>query len=429
MLVEFSVENYRSIKERQTFSMVSSNKDEPAGSNSFQVGGVGDLSLLRSAVIYGANASGKTSLLESIKDMRRLVLESSSSNKKGDSLKISPFALDKNSRNNPTEFEVIVIVGGVRYQYGFTTSSSQIYEEWLIAFPGKSAQKWFHRVWNSEISDYIWKFSSFFKGKKKTIAELTRKNTLFLSLAVDLNNDQLEPLYNWFKANLRHMSVNATHGSYTASVCDESDLKKEEVLKFLGNADISIQDLKITTEKLNSESNFFDDVPEPFRNVMKEVMGDVEAYDIKTVHKDSDGEAVEFELDDESHGTKTLFSYAGPWIDTLDSGNTLFVDELNASLHPKIVEYLVRLFNNPSTNKNNAQLIFTTHETSILSQEVLRRDQVWFCEKNSAEESFIYPLLDFKVRKDRDNLELQYLSGRFGAIPNTPGIKVINSVK
>ncbi|WP_286146262.1 AAA family ATPase [Shigella sp. FC1967] len=128
------------------------------------------------------------------------------------------------------------------------------------------------------------------------------------------------------------------------------------------------------------------------------------------------GDLVKFDLSEESDGTTRLFGFLGPWIDSLNAGNILFIDELHNSLHPKMVEYLVKLFNNPSTNPNNAQLIFTTHETSILKQNVFRRDQIWFSEKLNNETS-IYPLTDFVVRKGSEDLEASYLAGKFGALP------------
>ena len=123
------------------------------------------------------------------------------------------------------------------------------------------------------------------------------------------------------------------------------------------------------------------------------------------------------DFDDESDGTQKFFSFAGPWLDTLKKGYVLVIDELHDSLHPNMVKYLVDLFHNKETNPNNAQLIFTTHETSILNQDVFRRDQIWFCEKDDEQATSLYPLTDFSPRKDRENIELGYLSGRYGALP------------
>merc|ERR1711879_670376 len=138
---------------------------------------------------------------------------------------------------------------------------------------------------------------------------------------------------------------------------------------------------------------------------------------IQTIHMDDEGKPVIFDLDDESDGTQKLFGFAGPWLDALENGYVLFIDELHDNLHPELVRFLVGLFNNSETNPKNAQLVFTTHETSILSQKFFRRDQIWFCEKNEHHSSSLYPLSDFSVLKGRENLELAYLSGRYGALP------------
>lgn len=135
------------------------------------------------------------------------------------------------------------------------------------------------------------------------------------------------------------------------------------------------------------------------------------------VHYNDKGEPVSFSLEEESHGTQKLFSLAGPWLDALDNGYVLLIDELHDTLHPKLVSFLVNLFNSPVTNKKGAQLIFSTHETSILNQSIFRRDQVWFCEKNELSETNLYPLTDFSPRKGRENLEAAYLDGRYGALP------------
>ena len=160
-----------------------------------------------------------------------------------------------------------------------------------------------------------------------------------------------------------------------------------------------------------------DDMPAELKErLLKDLEGE-EFVDIKTVHTTAQGKDVLFELDDESDGTRKIFSFAGPWIDTLRNGKVLFIDELHDSLHPHIVKFLVDLFHSKKTNPKNAQLIFTTHETSILDQDVFRRDQIWFCKKETDQTTEIYPLSDFSPRKGVENLEKSYLSGRYSALP------------
>jgi len=149
-------------------------------------------------------------------------------------------------------------------------------------------------------------------------------------------------------------------------------------------------------------------------------MKNEEIYDVKTIHQDSDGESIEFDLEDESDGTRKIFALAGPFLDSLERGHVVFIDELPDNLHPGLVKFLVGLFNNKGTNLGNAQLVFTTHETHILNQTILRRDQIWFCEKDSTRATQVFPLTDFRPRKMRENLEAAYLSGRYGALPYVP---------
>jgi hypothetical protein len=310
---------------------------------------------------------------------------------------------------------MVFISEGIRYQYGFSATKKRVIEEWLIAYPKGRPQRWFSRAFNNETEAYEYKFSDYLLGQKSVWQNSTRSNALLLSTAVQLNSDQLKPVFNWFKEQLRPTNIDGWGPSFTASMCEDNTTKKE-ILKFLKAADFDIHDIKIETEKFDPNSlpdEFPDDVKE---KIIKEMKGK-ELIDIKTLHKTDTGNLVPLDFEDESDGTKKFFSFAGPWIDILKNGYVLIVDELHDSLHPKMVKYLVELFHNEKTNPKNAQLIFTTHETSILNQEVFRRDQVWFCEKDSSQATILYPLSDFSPRKDKENIELGYLSGRYGALP------------
>ena len=158
-------------------------------------------------------------------------------------------------------------------------------------------------------------------------------------------------------------------------------------------------------------------MPETIKNIIVEKLNGEKLLSVQTIHKTHDGDLVSFDLEDESDGTQKLFAFAGPWIDVLKNGYVLFIDELHDNLHPKLVQYLVELFHNEKTNPKNAQLIFTTHETSILNQDIFRRDQVWFCERNFNQATKVYPLSDFSPKKGKENLEAAYLSGKYGALP------------
>ncbi|WP_435235907.1 AAA family ATPase [Psychromonas sp. PT13] len=415
MLIEFTVKNYRSIKEEQVFSMVKANGDELKDKNTFLPMAPSAVPLLSSAVIYGANASGKSNLIRALMDMEYIVRNSASKSQEGDSIAVTPFLFDDISPDQPTEFEVVFISEGVRYQYGFSTTEKQVLEEWLIAYPKGRPQRWFSRVFNSESTEYEYKFSDYLLGQKSVWQNATRANALFLSTAVQLNSEQLKPIFSWFKEKLRPTNIGGWGPTFTASLC-ENNADKTKVLNFLRAADFDIHDIEIETEKFDPGS-LPDELPSLIKeNIIKEMKGK-EVIDIKTIHKTQSGRLVPLDISDESDGTQKFFSFAGPWIDSLKNGYILIIDELHDSLHPKMVKYLVELFHCNKTNPNNAQLIFTTHETSILNQDVFRRDQIWFCEKNKSQETTLYPLTDFSPRKDRENIELGYLAGRYGALP------------
>lgn len=414
MLIELSVTNFRSIRNMQTFSLVKGTGDELQSTNTFIASESYGIDLLRSAAVYGPNASGKSNVLLALQTMKMLVLESAAKLQRGDKLPATPFLLSPDTRNMPSEFEVIFLAGGVRYQYGFAATTERIHEEWLLAYPKGRPQRWFGRTWNVEADCYDWELGSNLTGEKQLWQKSTRENALFLSTAVQLNSEQLQPVYDWFKETLRLANVGGWGPSFSASLCEKSE--KTQILNFLRAADIDIDDILVESRPFDS-SVLPSDIPEPLREAITGDMKNKKILDIKTIHKDRDGNSVTFDFEDESDGTQKLFSFAGPWIDSLAKGHVLFIDELHDNLHPSLVKFLVQLFHSSTSNPNNAQLVFTTHETSILNQEVFRRDQIWFCDKDKEQGTELYPLTDFSPRKGRENLELAYLSGRYGALP------------
>lgn len=414
MLIEFNVANFRSLHERQSFSLIKARGDELADTNTFTAQAAGGFHLLRSAAIYGPNAGGKSNFLQALRAMRRLVLESASSLQRGDELPVTPFRLSQHTLDAPSEFEVTFIIDEVRYQYGFSATAERIHEEWLLAYPYGRPQRWFDRTWNTKTQSYDWELGSSLTGEKALWKKSTRQNALFLATAVQLNSEQLQPVYDWFKTTLHLANVGGWSPGFSASLCEKN--RKSQIMDFLHAADLNIEDIIIEKEPFDVKS-LPDDMSENVKDLIADELKDQELVNIKTVHKNIEGKAVTFDFDDESDGTQKLFAFAGPWLDSLENGYVLFIDELHDNLHPRLVQFLVQLFHSNETNPKNAQLVFTTHETSILNQEVFRRDQIWFCEKNEQMSSVIYPLTDFSPRKGRENLELSYLSGRYGALP------------
>ncbi|QLB20047.1 RloA protein [Vespertiliibacter pulmonis] len=410
MLIDFSTKNFRSFNELQTFSLIKSKSSE-LPSNTFSISDNSNFSLLKTAAIYGANASGKSNFLKALLTMKLMV---TANYQRGDKLPVVPFKLNNCTINQPTEFEVTFIVDNVRYQYGFSASTTQIYDEWLFVYPKNHAQKWFERSWNKQNKSYDWRFGSFLLGSKQMWAQSTRENALFLATAVQLNNEQLRPIFDWFNDTLRFASSGGFDPMFTANLCEDN--RKNDILKFLKTADFHISDIKVEKTEFNV-SELPADMLEPLKDFLTQSLKGKKKLRLETIHVDNNGDLVPLNFHDESDGTQKFFGFAGPILDVLENGYVLCIDELNVNLHPKLVQFLVELFHNQESNPKNAQLIFTTHETSILTQYIFRRDQIWFCERSKEHSSVLYPLSDFSPKKGKENLELGYLSGKYGALP------------
>lgn len=415
MLIEFSVTNYRSIRDTQTISMVSSKYYKGLeDANCFDTNLPGFPKLLRSAVIYGPNAAGKSNLLHALHFMQNFVL-SSHSHQEGQLINFVPFALAGSTRTSPSEFEIFFVQDNVRYQYGFATNNIRITKEWLLAFPEGKAQRWFERNYNSTSDKDEWYFGSKFTGRRQLWQEATRKNALFLSTAIQLNNEQLKPVFNWFQYVLAViLPGDEINLKFSIDQC-ESEEGKNRIMKFMNSADIGISGIEVKKVPFSPDvlpSN----MPQGIRDQVIRDMQGQEMVNVRFQHQTDSGESVSFDIIDESGGTQKLFAFAGPWLDVLAKGRIMCIDELDTSLHPLMVRFLIGLIQNPQINRHNAQLVFTTHDTSVLDNDLFRRDQVWFVEKDHEQASRLYPLSDFKPRQG-EALEKGYLKGRYGALP------------
>ena len=413
MLVEFSVANYRSIRDEAELSFVADRGKEHQHTNVFAPELKSDTRstpLVRSAVVYGANAAGKSNLLNALYAMKIMVMESARGLKE---LPIVPFRFDPAYAAVPTTFEVVIVAEGVRYQYGFAATGKTIDREWLYAWPRGRVQIWYER--DTEYKDE-YRFGDRLMGDKQVWRRATRSDALFLSTAIGLNSDQLRPVFDWFSDRLQVGSFGGWNRRYSFKRCEEE--KKPDILRFLRSADFAISDLTLTKEEFNPET-IPEGMPAAFRDQLRKDMEGVQIPKLRLTHETPAGSKAELDLDEESDGTQQIFALAGPWLDALENGHVVVQDELHDKLHPKLVRFLVDCFHDPRANKRNAQLLFSTHETAILSQDVFRRDQVWFCERSKNQATKLYPLNEFKPRKGVENLERAYLSGRYGALPFT----------
>jgi uncharacterized protein len=392
MLIEFKVTNFRSINSTQTLSMVAAPLKEDNLKNNIFYSGIKELpNLVKSAAIYGANAAGKSNLIEAMDFVQNFVRDSAKEKQVGEDINVIPFRLNKVNATLPSEFELLFIANEMLYEYGFALNNQKVVHEWLFAYPpSQEAQRWFERIYDEETDQYNWDLNE----KRLTARcqfwqEATRHNALFLSTAAMLNSAKLEPIVNWITNNLVIFTVKTylsnVFNFFTLNFCKDVD-NKQKILEFLQAADLNIVDFK-----LEGQLNF--------------------------LHKINETEDLtQFPLEYESEGTKRLFIFAGPLMDILEKGKILMIDELDNSLHPSIVKFMLELIHTPQLNRHHAQIIFTTHDSSILDNNLLRRDQVWFVEKDKQQSSQLYPLTDFKPRPN-ESLQKGYLEGRYGALP------------
>jgi AAA15 family ATPase/GTPase len=294
----------------------------------------------------------------------------------------------------------------IRYEYGFAADKKQVYSEWMYAYPNKKPQLLFTREWLNDAYEY--KFGANYKGERESIKKLVPQSALFLSVARSLGQKSITVVSDWFaKLSIELVSRHAEMGKQRAiDYIEESTITKEEMIAFLIRADISISDFDIKEENVV--------VPEDFPEALKEFISD-KNKEVITQHLIS-GQSYSLSFSDESSGTQQVFNFAAQVIRTIKNGGVLVIDELNSFLHPLLVKHIVGLFGNLETNPQRAQLIFTTHETSIMTTDFLRRDQIWFCDKSKEQSTMLYSAQEFSPRKT-DNLEKAYLAGRYGAIP------------
>ncbi|RQS57432.1 ATP-binding protein [Burkholderia sp. Bp8963] len=411
MLVEFRVRNFRSIRDDMYLSMAASADKEKRESNTAPSGTASVPDLLRSAAIYGPNASGKSALVGAMQ-LAQSVVATSATLMPGQPLTHLPFKLDPEYASAPTEFEFTFVLGGSRYQYGFSATAAGIAEEWLLVYKTHRPQIWFERAYNAAANADEYKFGASLSGPKKVWQDATRRNALFLSTAAQLNSESLFPVYDWIVRKLFIIAAGMQPAFDQSTAWISETERKQILLKFLGSADVGISDLGLEGRQLRR-------VALDLRSDRTEhAVSESEVQFPVFTHKGPKGEGT-LQIEEESTGTQRLFAFAAPVIESLQIGRSIVVDELDGSLHTHIVRFLVDLFHHrPPESRHPAQLIFTTHDTALLDAEIFRRDQIWLMEKGRDQASTLMALTDFSPRKN-EALERGYLQGRYGALPIT----------
>ena len=417
MLVYFRFKNYKCFKDEATLFMEATKLKNLKESNVFDIDKV---SLLKSTVIYGPNASGKSSVIDALRKMKNIVLHSLE-------LGISknynpePFLLNTKSQNEPTIFEAEFVVDKIKYRYGFEIETNGIIKkEWLFQkkLQHKSREiNLFQREYN-----IIFLGASFKEGK--SLIDKTRENALFVTVVAQFNGEISDKILKWFKKlNILSNLKSNEFEHFSFEMLKDNDLK-DKIVTIIKEADVGIYDIinkKITYEELKSKNKDIEKLPDFIIDKIKEK--GVDTIEIKHIIYDEENNFAgfkNFNIDRESDGTKKLLALVGSLLDTLFNGKVLVIDELDNSLHTSLVRAIVKLFNSNEFNRLGAQLIFTTHDTNLLDQELFRRDQIYFTQKDIYGASELYSLVEYGKGKARDDLVLEknYLKGKFGATPH-----------
>lgn len=415
MLIQLDIENFRSIKDKVSFSMLAS-KDKSHENNLIkEVDASGkEIDVLKTSAIYGANGSGKTNVLEAFSFITYL-LSTSNDMQKGKKIPVDTFKLEREYMNKPSSFDMIFKTKGIKYAYGFSVTETKVVDEYLYSYPNSRQTVIFERENTDEYT---------FKNDKEKQTQIKDKfhsdNKLFIStLSVWEYEKAQEPFY-WLRDNLRIIDPRTNTEEFTINKILKNSSINMRIKNTLNKVIEGIEDIKINEVEIDSKDlpllKFLNE--EAKEKILK---NNEKLTSVSVFHKMNDSdELVEFDLGDESDGTQKLFGLLGIFIDILDTGSTLVVDELDVRLHSHLTKFLVELFHNPEINKNNAQLIFSTHDTNLLDQDIFRRDQIWFTEKKEDKSTDLYSLDDFRVRKDAA-IEKGYLQGKYGAIPHLGG--------
>jgi AAA15 family ATPase/GTPase len=412
MIKSFKFKNFLSFKDEVKISLEKESSDD---SNSESFFDVHNTKLLKSAVIYGANASGKSNFSKAFVFFHKFIV-TNYINALNNQIPTIPFILNDKTENEPSLFEVELIIGNKTYIYGFEVTRVKVLREWLYQYPQKKIL--FERVGNKMHSN-----RRHFREGTTTLEKQTRPNVLFLSLiAVNngpISNEVIEEIKNIqvYPAENRDLILNYGFNHYPEY--------KKDMLKFLQEADFNIEDFIFEQKEVNKDEFASAFPPEIPRNLIDLATTGTRKFvhrKVSTLHSKYNDQGnvvgkVEFDfINQGSGGTKQMFGFSALFLNALKKGRTLFIDELDTSLHPILCKFIIQMFNSKKKNPLNAQLIFTTHDDSLLDSEILRRDQIFFIEKDKFGASNLFSLSNIGERKDL-NYRKRYFEGRYGAIP------------
>lgn len=427
MLINFSVENYLSFRDEVTFSMLSAKSvKEHVGDNDSVFKNTIDVStikssLLKFASIYGANGAGKSNLIKSIYDLKKAVLRSLQDDKLFENMSRNVFQFDFENLSKPSTFEITFLENGDCYRYGFEIFSGTVESEWLFKKPlESSAESYCFKREKNKVQINKIKF----KGASGVL-EKTRKDALFLSTCAQFNVREAMIVKEWFRKKLTILSCSDDYFSRLTEYLIQDPNKRAVIEKFVESVDSNIKGINIKESKISIPS----DLPSELKDFMKKIIDSKEKdgeknYDIFAIHDryrdEQKVDRCEMSFNSESEGTQKMLSLSGPLLSTIFDGGVLLIDEFGASLHTKLCIELVKLYQLKSNNI--AQMIVSTHDINLLRKDLLRRDQIWFAEKDNYGVTDIYSLVEYKINqatsvRNDASYSKNYLIGRYGAIP------------
>lgn len=421
MLLGFRTANHRSLRDEQSLLLTPVYEaDQPHGAVSEAV---------PVAAVFGSNAAGKSNVVDALRYMRLMVVSSYRDSEPDGGVSRSPFALDEECAELPSWYVVDLLLDKIRYTYGFSIDSERVLEEWLYSYPHGRKRVLFQRG-----EDGISFGDAMPRRELDLVGSITEPNILFISVAARSKQQAIRPVYDWFSSSLLFRAGSARGVLPTSALrALEDSGRAQQVLGLLQGADLGIEDLGVETIEVPAsryrrraedrrrtpvgQATLFDDLSpgeeQPALPGLERVLR------IWVQQRGRNG-SVRLGLQDQSEGTRRLLEYAGPVLATLERGGVLVVDEIDSSLHPMLTARLIRLFQDAETNPQQAQLVLTTHDASLLGKrdgaDILMRDQVWFVEKDEYGETRLFPLSDFKPRRN-ENRERKYLGGSYGAVP------------
>jgi len=412
MLLDFSVENYRSFRDRQTFTMIPDNGKNEIFSNSKKISN--KYTVLTTAVIYGANASGKSNLIRAIHTMHKLILNYSDRSPDERFKEYDPFVFNSRTSQAPVFFGITFLIKRIRYSYEFSLLAHKVLEEKLSFYPEGRESRLFKRIGQE------YDFGDYLKGQKVIVSKLTNENQLFLAKAALNNIPQLREIFSFFSRSLNTLSAFEFSRRKNIFSREKERDYTNEIASTLLKAGRDHPFTKQFKALLNSFDTGIEDI-EIEGNPEEMLPFDEHEITVKhSLYNDSQVKtgSVDRAFKEESTGTQKLFAMGGLILQGLMNGQTVIIDEFEQSLHPLISSYLLQLFRDPKINTKGAQLIVATHDTNLLSQTDLRRDQIWIVEKDKTGASELFSLADMSGIPKGAPYEKWYLSGRLGGIPS-----------